>query len=294
MAVQCKIDIPAVPGLQDNQLTVGREFLLACEGEFPRDLHPDKVQVVLKPEEKYSIHLMSFEFRSPTAADLKVTAYRAGQIHFDNLQVTDGTQTLSLGPVQYQVETVLQQPEGGQQAPPEPYGAFGPADLPVPAVYGAILLAALGFVALFVAFKIYRVVQRRSMLEKLREHDAAMSPLAQFHQTLRRLQRSNAVFFGVPAKSAEVQRAFETLHEAFLLFLTRQYKVPAVEWNERLVLKDIKKYHRGVYTEFADPLKKLYKEFGHGLKDKQKLTESDVLNLTKSTRALVEKMEAFK
>lgn len=294
-AVQCKIEIPTVEGLQENTLTVGREFILACEGEFPRDLHTEKMQLVVGSEQKYSIHLLGFEFRSPTIADIKVTAYRAGNIQFEDLKITDGSQTLSLGQVQYQVQSVLQQAQPGeQQAKQEPYGPVGPARLSVPMLYWGILAGLLGLVVLLILTKIYRVVQRRSMLEKLREHDSALSPLAQFHQDLRRLQRSNPVYFGVPAASADVQEAFGILHRSFLLFLTRQYKVPAFEWNERLVLRDLKKYHSRVYAEFADDTKKLYREFSHGLKDQAKLSENDILNLTRHTRQLVEKMEAFK
>ena len=296
--VSCKVEIPAIEGLQADTLTVGREFLLSCEGEFPRDMHPEKMQVVLKPEEKYNIHLLNFEFRNPTTADLKVTAYRAGEFQFKDLQVTDGTQTLSLGPVAYKVATVIQPPEmkPGEQQPPkqEPFGPMGPAQLPVPMIYWAILAAAIGLVALLILTKIFRVIQRKNMLEKLREHDSALTPLGQFHQNLRRLQRKNPVYFGVPAQNSDLQEAFDELNKGFLLFLTRQYRVPALEWNERLVLKDLKKYHHKIYNEFGADLKKLYKEFGHGSKDKQKLSETDILNLTRHTRMLLEKMEASK
>lgn len=294
-AVQCKIEIPAVEGLQENTLTVGREFILSCEGEFPRDLQTDKVHVIIPADFKYNLHFLAFEFRNPTTADIKLTAYRAGEFKIPDLQITDGVQTVSLGPVDYRFESVLPAPQPGeQQAKQEPYGPVGPAKLSVPMLYWAILAGAMGLVLLLILTKIYRVVQRRSMLERLREHDSALSPLSQFHQDLRRLQRKNAVYFGVPATAGDVQEAFAALHMSFLLFLTRKYRVPAFEWSERLVLKDLKKYHARVYAEFGVDTKKLYREFRHGLKDKTKLSENDILNLTQSTRTLLEKMEAFK
>lgn len=294
-SVQCKIEIPAVEGLEENTLTVGREFILACEGEYPRDLQTEKMQLVLKPEQKYSLHLLGFEFRNPTMADIKVTAYRAGGMKFEDLQITDGVQTLSLGPVEYQVQSVLQPAQPGeQQGKQEPYGPIGPMGLSVPFLYWAILVGILGLIVLIILGRVYRAVQRRAMLEKLREHDSALSPLSQFHQNLRRLQRQNAVYFGIPATTQDVQEAFTSLHQSFLLFITRQYKVPALQWSERLVLRDLKKYHPRVYREFGVDTKKLYREYNHGLKDKTKLTENDILNLTRSTRLLLEKMEAFK
>lgn len=294
-AVQCKMEIPAVEGLQENTLTVGREFILVCEGEFPRDLHTDKIQLIIPPEYKYNIHLLGFEFRNPTTADIKVTGYRAGEFKIPDLQITDGTQTVSLGEVAYRLESVLPAPQPGeQQAKQEPYGPIGPAKLSVPMLYWAILAGAVALVFVLVLARIYRVVQRRSMLERLREHDSALTPLSQFHQDLRRLQRKNPVYFGVPATAEDVQAAFASLHRSFLLFVTRQYKVPAFEWSERLVLRDLKKYHSRLYAEFGSDLKKLYREYTLGAKDQTKLSENDVLNLTARTRLLLEKMEVFK
>lgn len=291
-AIQCNTEIPAIEGLKDQELTVGREFLLACEGEFPRDLQQDKLQLVLKPEHKYVLHLLGFEFRTPTVADVRVTSYVAGQFRFEDLQMTDGVQAISLGPVQLQVESVLPPPEAGQAAAPqEPYGPIGPASMAVPVLYWAILASVLGLVALLVISKVYRIIQRKNMLERLRDHDSALTPLTEFHQSFRRLQRSNTVFFGKDASRAEIEEVLVETHKMFKLFLTRQFRVPAFEWSERLVMKDIKKYHRDVYVESGEALAKLFHEYAHAFKDKAQLTSTDVLNLATHCRILVEKME---
>ncbi|KYG67969.1 hypothetical protein AZI87_01460 [Bdellovibrio bacteriovorus] len=291
-AIQCKTEIPSVEGLNDNQLTVGREFLLVCDGEFPKDLAQEKLHFNLKPEEKYQIHLLGFEFRTTTQADVKVTAYKAGNFQYQDLQLSDGTTTLSLGPIQYQVESVLEKPEPGQpQVKQEPFGPIGPASLPVPMLYWALLAGVIGLVILMLAGKVYRVVQRRNMLAKLKEHDSAMSPLAQFHQNLRRLQRTNTVFFGGKADPNHIPEAITLTYDMLKLFLTRRYQMPAMEWSDRLILKDLKKYHRAVYVEYGPDLKNLFKEYNRAIQDKEKLNEQDVLNITTHCRLLVEKME---
>ncbi|MFV8258890.1 hypothetical protein ACNQKP_13870 [Bdellovibrio bacteriovorus] len=292
--IQCKAEIPAVEGLKDNELTVGREFLLVCDGEFPRDLQQEKLHFVLKPEQKYQIKLLGFEFRSPTLADIKATAYTAGNIPFENLQLSDGVQTLDLGPIQYGVTSVLPPPPqnpGEQPVKQEPYGPIGPASIGVPMLYWGILAAFLGVIALIAITKIYRVIQRRNMLERLREHDSALTPLSEFHQNYRRLQRANPVFFGKDAKKEEIEQVLVETNKMFKLFLTRQFRVPALEWSERLVIKDIKKYHRNVYVEAGEGLLKLFHEYQHAFADKQNLSSSDVLNLATHCRTLVEKME---
>ncbi|WP_413612490.1 hypothetical protein [Bdellovibrio sp. HCB-110] len=300
--LQCKMEMPSVEGLKENELTVGREFLFVCDGEFPKDLacvspaqpecKPGKLHFVLKPEEKYQIHLLGFEFRSATQADIKATAYKAGNFQYQDLQLTDGTQTLSLGPIQYMVQSVLPPPEPGQQqAKQEPFGPIGPASLSVPMLYWAILAGVIGLIILLCVSKIYRVVQRRNMLERLKEHDSALTPLAQFHQSMRRLQRTNTVFFGGAAKKEDIKQCLEETYQMLKLFLTRSYQMPAMEWNDRLILKDLKKYNRKVYFEHGDELKKLLKEYHRGIQDKDAVTGQDILNIATHCRILVEKME---
>ncbi|MEK2690350.1 hypothetical protein [Bdellovibrio sp. GT3] len=296
-AIQCKVEIPGISGLKDGELTVGREFLLVCDGDFPKDLQQDKLQLVLAPEQKYSIKLQGFEFRSPTQADLKVVSYTAGNpVKFDNLQLTDGTQTLDLGLVQFQLISVLPPPpppgKPGEQPPKqEPFGPIGPLNIPVPPVYWIILAAVLGVVALFVATKVFRSIQRRKIIERLKEHDSALSPIAEFHQKFRRMQRANTVFFGGTPQPEDIPTALDETRHMLKLYITRRYKIPALEWSPRLILKDLKKYHPKVYQDTGVELEKLVKEFQHAVEDKAKLSKSDVLNLSKRARLLVEDME---
>lgn len=293
-AIECKTEIPEVPGLKEAELTVGRDFLLVCEGEFPRDLVQEKLQFVLKPEQKYQIHFRGFEFRSPTVADIKITTYTPGSVQFQDLQISDGAQTLSLGPVSYQVQSVLPPPNPQEPAAKqEPFGPFGPAGMSVPALYWGILAAIVGLVLATVVAKIYRVLQRRNMLDKLKEHDSALSPLSQFHQSMRKLSRVNSVFFGVDTVPAEdVRTCLEQVDGMLRLFLTRRFRVPAMEWNDRLILQDLKKYNRHVFDLYGMDLKKLLMELRRAMQDKETVTALDALNIATQCRTLVEKMEA--
>ncbi|MGE5086862.1 MAG: hypothetical protein ACM3MG_11215 [Bacillota bacterium] len=293
--IQCKVEIPNVPGLKENELTVGREFLLVCDGEFPKNLAQDKLQLVLKPEQKYSINLRGFEFRSSTQADIKITSYTPGPVQFENLQLTDGVQTVDLGPVSYKLESVIppQQPPAPGQQPVkvEPYGPIGPMTISVPSLYWTILASVIGLVILVIATKVFRIVQRRNMIERLKEHDSALSPLSQFHQSLRRMQRENTVFFGGAPKAEDIVLCLDETRSMLKLYITRRYKIPALEWGPRLILKNLKKYHPNVYQDTGTELEKLMKEFVHANEDRTKLSGSDVLNLSKRTRLLVEEME---
>jgi hypothetical protein len=291
-SIQCKTEIPSLPGLPDNELTVGREFLLICEGEIPKGLQQERISFVLTPEQKYNLKILGFELRSFSEADFKVTSYSAGAVRFDDLQVTDGTTTFSLGPVQWNVVSVLpkQQP-GEEKTKLEPFGPIGPANLSIPALYWAIFAAIVGLFVLVFFARIYRAVQRRNMIQRLKEHDSALSPLGQFHQSFRKLQRVNPVFFGGVTDHNQIVDCLKTTNEMYRLFLTRRFQVPAMEWSDRLVLKDLKRYHPLVFSEFSIEMKKIFKEIERGFQDKDTLQEKDVLNIATQVRLLVEKLE---
>lgn len=292
MSYQCKTQIPPVEGLKDQELTVGREFILVCQGDFPKDLAQDKLHFVVEAKNKYAIQLRSLEFRSTTEADLTVTSLVAGKMGFQNLQMTDGTQTLDLGPVDFEVVSVLPPPDPQNQTKQEPFGPIGPASLPVPPLYWALLAGVILLAAAIAGMKIYRVVQRRKMLEDLREHDAAISPLAQFHQSFRRLQRQNKVFFGVQDVPLEdVLQTVDQTYDMLKLYLTRKFQVPALEWSSRLVVKDIRKHHPRHYAQDGEELAKLYKEYERAFQDREHLKAQDVLAIANHCRLLVEKME---
>lgn len=297
-AIQCKLEIPKVEGLNDNEITVGREVLLTCEGEFPKNLNPQKLHFVESAETKYLIKLLKVNFESETKAVFVVTSYKAADIRWPDLQMTDDAQTFSLGALDYRVETVIPKPDPkqaqpGQEQKTEAYGPIGPADISIPHIYWVILLAVIGLVISLIVFKIVRVVQRRNMIERLKEHDSALAPLTQFHASMRKLQRVNPAFFGSVATQEDIHSAMEELRHMLRLYITRKYKIPALEWSARLIAKDIKKHHRKVYAECGSDLLALIKEYQHAFENKQSVIGSDVINLAKRTRSLVELMESL-
>ncbi|AHI06529.1 hypothetical protein BDW_10145 [Bdellovibrio bacteriovorus W] len=299
MAKLCTVDIPEVQGLKGGELTVGREFFLHCETEFPHQLDSEKLNFVLKPEENHQIKLLSFELRSPTSADLKVTSYRTGESNFKELMLSDGEKSVNLGEVQFAVRSVLPPQEapipGMEQAAqqPQPYPAMGPVGISVPVFYWIILAAVIVLFVGAIAYRLIRRLQRKNLIESLRSHDAALSPIAQFHQNSRKLQRANTVFFGGASDQNNITEAVTETEKHLKLFLTRQYQTPALEWGEKAVLRDLKTHHKALYLEFHKELGSLFEEYLKAKKDFAKVTESDAQQIVKRTRQLVEKMEAM-
>lgn len=295
--MQCQVDIPAVEGLQNNELTVGRVFFLRCqsgnETPWPKNIDIEKLQFVLTPEQKYQIKLLGFEFRTGDTADLKVTSYVGGPVDFKNLQVTDQTQAVDLGPVQFKVKSVLEPPKEGQ-AQVEAYGPMGPASIHFPLVYTVSIVLVIALLTLFIAQKVFRWSQRRRVLARLRQHDAALAPLPQFHQSWRKLRRENPVFFGKDFERTHIEGAFDQLNNFLRIFLIRELHVPALEWSDKLILADLRKYHKVVFLEAGPDLKKLLGEFTQGEKNKTTLSAQDILVLSEQTRRCVEKIDQVK
>jgi len=298
-AIQCSVDIPKVAGLEDGQLTVGREFYLNCKGDWPKTLKQDHLKVAGNEDFKYQLKLLAFEFRTPEEADLKVTSYIAAKHQFPQLLLTDGDQVVDLGPLQFQVQSVLPPPpapgtaEGAEAAKVEPYGPFGPVPIAVPALYWLLLLGSLFLAATLAGLKIWRLYQRREMLLRLKEHDAALSPMLEFHQSMRRLQRANPVFYGKEATAQELREGVETLSRMFKVYLSRRLKVPAFEWNERLILAEIRRYHPSVYENYFRRIRDLFTEFKKAEGAGQKLNGKDVSQLAETLRKTLEGIESL-
>src|SRR5690606_18510431 len=112
------------------------------------------------------------------------------------------------------------------------------------------------------------------------------------HQNYRQLQRGNMVFFGGAADSEHISEAVLESEKFLRLFLTRKYHIPALEWGDRAILRDLKKYNKAIFKEFSQDLKSLFDEYQRAKKDFNNVNESDALQIVKRSRGLAEKMEA--
>lgn len=293
--MQCDLDIPKISGLEDNQLTVGREFYLICKGDWPKDLKTESLSFAGDANMKYVLKILNFEFRTPTEADIKVTSYIAGKVQVPQLVLTDGVQKLELGQVAFEVTSVLpaEGATAGEQAPakPEPYGPMGPAVIPVPLLYWLLLLTVILLVGGMVALRVWRLNQRREMLLRLKEHDVALSPLQEFHQAMRKLQRANPVFYGKEASDEELHSGLKELSRMFRVYVSRRLRVPAFEWSERLIVNELRREHRAVHDEYAKKLHGLFTEFRKAETSNAKITPNDLSQLAEVLRRTLEGIE---
>jgi hypothetical protein len=290
--MKCETVVTQIQGLE-AQLTVGQEFILNCQGQWPTGIIPEQVSLLMPPEAKYVLQLRSFELRSLSEADLKVVSYTPGNVAIPEVRLSSNQGEISLGSVQFEVQSVMVQPEPGKQ--PEAFGPVGPALLGWPLAYTLLAVLLLGTVFVLAGSVFFRRWQRKRLLGELKINDSSLSPENQFYQTIRSLQRQNSLFYSDRANQStesqsEAAAAIETLDQALKTYLTRQYHIPAFHWRPKLVCNDFVKQNRRHFTALSSQLEILLKEF-YKIKKNQSFADVDALTLFKKTQKWVAEAE---
>ncbi len=282
---ECALQIPKVEGLPDGVITVGRKFILDCQGEFPKTFKPEAWPIEFAENQNpHSLKILSSNFISPEKLQLEVTSYLAGNQQFQPLKFKLGEEKVDLGKVNFEVQSVIEK----QEAQVEP---FGPMVLAMS--WPLTLWLSLGLIVVVIAtaigLRLRTYIQRKNLIEDLRKHDSALSPLAEVHKLYRHWRREKSFFYDEES-SAEILSEFQKeVDQAFRLFLTRTFKVPALKWTDRKILKDVKKYHPQTFESQGFELKKLMLEMAKASEAKN-LKSRDGVQLAENFRVLAERI----
>ena len=276
---------PGAPKLDD--LTVGAKFLLKCKGDLAVAWSADPLHIKFpKDEQAYALSILSADQLSPQSVQLTVTGYRAGEQTPDWFRVlqkdADGERGFEVVKPKWMIKSVL-----APGKPPQPYPSFGPWGLGLPmylwvsfALAAALLLAAGGWFLL-------RLFQRRRVRETLRRHKTALSPAHQFYRDARAIRRRLD-----EATGPDVVRGIATdLAREFRMFLVREFEVPALDWSDAAVRRDLSRRHRAVDAAAGDALGKTLRELTRLLSRPAFLGE-DVAQLLAMSLGTVEAVEA--
>ncbi len=271
-AVRCKTEIPAVEGLEANQMSVGRHMILNCEGEFTKAFDFSKAFIKMDENSKNTVRVFKAEARTPDSFDVNLTLYAAGQYQFPDLLLSDGTNEISLGRQQFQVKTVLEKTEDGK--PPPPFGPVLPLTLAWPPIYAILFFAVLASGLVFLILSLRRRSRLKRLIDRLKTHDSSIDADVQFYRTMRLLEKS-----GYPVSEME---------EAFRLYALRIFQLPLFDLNNRQSLNFLKK-RRPQFKKHRASLQKFLGDF-EVLSKKNDLTADDKLQLAKRLYRFVDKM----
>ena len=266
-----------------EHLTVGDRFRLNCHGDIAVPWTADLPVVKMpKPEQDFTLAVLSAERLDPQAVQLTVTGYRPGEHAPEYVRILQGERGFEFEKPKWKIESVIKPGEG----PPKPYPASGVHAVPAPWwlqwTFWALVIALVAAIGR----QIWRWVKRRRFRRELKRHQTALAPVRQFYRDARGLRRR---LNEDPAPDAPT-RVGADLNRDFRLMLMRKYEAPALTLSNAKLVKDIRRRHRAVDVVVADALKKVLRELTRA-GERQALTHADVDQLIRMAVDVAESLE---
>lgn len=281
--MSCEIKIPTVQGLDEGVLTVGRIFHLNCPAKIPEGFNFSQAKFDIKDPTHFKILKIAAQDQSQVS--IEATFYAPGEWKIEDLILTDSQSKISLGKFETLVQSVL-----SPDVKPEPYGPIGPLKISVPWLYVTIVGFVVLFMVSFLFIRLRRRWQRNSLLERLLEYETPLSALQQFHAESRRWQRQNSFFHDYQMDKSAIA-VLQEINKQVRVFFIRRFQIPALDWNEKLILLDLKKYHRQIHDENQQIIKKWFSEMSKCLSNEANVKAQDIIQLHHEARKMLEKLD---
>lgn len=242
MAWKCTFDNNGTTSA--SGVTVGQKLNLFCSGETVEFKGPVKIEAE-KPEDPPrpvfgKMFILETKKLENGTGEFVITSYQAGEHKAEGIILTDGSTKVALEGFDLQVKSVIENPTQ------QPYPSFGPWSMSITWYYWVILaifVLLAGWKA-FVEFKKYKV--RKKLFDDLQNYRTARPPYDELHTELRKLERGLGRIAPTPF--------FETLDRAYRLYLIRELHVPALDWTDKDIVKEIKRRHIVIYSDIKDDL----------------------------------------
>lgn len=251
--VNCKLNIPYIQGMDksqtDQQLTVGRRFILSCEGEWNKQFDFSKAQLTaegLQPAMTKIFHAQAIDLNS---FEIDTTFYAPMKIPSAALVLKDGVNEIGLSYTEFEIHSVLPKnqggntPEGAQQQPPKPYGfIIGTTELPQ--MYWILSIA---LTALLIALGLFSIIRRQNWLRmeaRLRNYDSPQSPEGQAYRNLRQLEKSG---FKV-----------SSFKETVYLYILRRYQTPIFELKNGRSTRRLNSYLKSKWPRLKEHRRQIF------------------------------------
>jgi hypothetical protein len=270
-----------------DALTVGSRFAWKCHGDIgvAWDQKPFRL-VFAKNEDQYTLSILKVLRQDPNDVEFEVTAYKPGEHKPDYVRVLQGQGAEEKGfetahPT-WVVHSVLD-----PKQPPQPYGPFGPWSLHLPLWFIMIVALVAALIVGAVVRFVRKSTQRRRMLEELQRHKTVLPPLHQFYRDTRQLRRR----LHNVKEPTELKQIGVDLDRDFRLYVLRRFQIPALEWSNGDILKDLRRRHRKTYLETHEPLKRTLRELMK-MKERPQLAANDVEQMQRMSLETAEKLDA--
>ncbi|AGH95101.1 hypothetical protein [Pseudobdellovibrio exovorus] len=243
-SANCLIEVPAVKGLEDNAVTVGRHVVFKCR--MNAEAVPDLQSYYLKKPLPVpnSIRVFSVQQMDSDSFEVNLTFYQAGEYLPNQVILTDGVNELNMIGDSVKVASVIEASADGKS--PEAYKSILPIGMGMPVLYW--VLAA--FVLISAVYLIWAYVTRinyyRQLKEGLKNYSSPLTPEDQFYKAMRMAEKKEFPL-------DEVERAFR-------VYVLRQYSLPMFELTDKRILRYFK-HNFPRYKKVRQELQKILQEF---------------------------------
>ncbi len=267
---------------KDGQWTVGELIDMSCEGPTVAFQSTD-LQFKLPEKAQYQLKIVTVDKQTDNQIELKATSYNAGQHPLKELFLTDqGQERVQIESFTLPVKSVLESKEQ------KPFGPVMAVKMTYPPWVWMSVLITLLIVLLFAFFRLRRRSQMKKVLEALKEHNTALGPYNQFNKDIRLLSRDYMFDKKGGWTKEQKEKYLESLDQIFRMYVLREFFVPALTWNDRLLLKTISKQDKKYFQKYGSELKKLLAELNRAQKDQEKVQVHDCKQLTQMAQRVTQ------
>ncbi len=265
-------------GKDMTDLYVGDKFLATCVGSEVA-LSKDTLNVVnADKKDSFAKEFAVLEVKNLTPQNIQmvVASYKSGKFASGKLILTDGKNDILLDGLNYEIKTVLQ--PGAQ---PTPFGPFGAFTLSISWFYWVLLAALIAGIA-YRAYNEFKKWQtRKRLFEELKNYKTARTPYDELHFDLRKLERSFEL------QKIKIQEYVSSLERSYRLYLIRELEVPALDWSDTEIVKEVRRRHKQIYKLIR---KDLIDYFAEMRKVKKDLKTEDASYLVKNCQKISDKI----
>jgi hypothetical protein len=265
-----------------DHLTVGDRFRMSCHGDIAVAWSADVPRVQMpKPEQDFTLAVLSAEKLDPHAVQLTVTGYRPGDHAPEYVRILQGDKGFETEKPKWKIESILQPSE----KPPSPFPSEGYFSVLPPLWFVVVLL--LTIIAAIVGAILWGVRWYRGHQFKaeLRSHQTALPPVRQFYRDSRALRRrlNQAGPSELPTVVADLNREVRKL-------LLRHFEIPALTYSDAATVKAITRRHGRESAGYAPLLRKTLRELTRALTNAS-VNAADVDQLIRMSVDLAESLE---
>ena len=276
-------------GAELPTLTVGDLFILKCQGNYLEEFSgPYKFFQYSKDGHpmEYGLNHLGTMVLNETDLTFVVTSYRPGKYKEATFYIKSSDHKLmQISSVNFEVHSVI---DKNQKQPPKPFGPVGPVGLSMPWWFWGSIIGSVLIIFLLAGLKIKKRWDRKKLKEELARHGTALSPFHQMNKDLRKISRELGFYTDESFPEGVGRKSIEKIETEFRLFIIRELTIPALQWKDKSILKEIKKYHGRVFLERGVEIERLLDEFAKARRADRPVSLTDCRQFLEISRVVSE------